>query len=115
MHPDTFQPGNSTQTSVLVLERKKFDEIELERARGEKNEYDVFMALGNHIGHDKRGNKAYVRDEEGNEVVAEIEEPVTEVREGTPVYRTAKTKTKVVDDNTEQIAEAFRSWMDGRR
>ena len=36
LHPDTFQPGNSTQTSILVLERKRFDEIELERGCGKE-------------------------------------------------------------------------------
>ena len=47
LHPDTFQPGNSTQTSILVLERKRFDEIELERAAGKKKHYHLFMALAN--------------------------------------------------------------------
>lgn len=114
LHPDTFQPKNSTQTSVLVLERKRFDEIELERAAGRKNEYDVFMALANHIGHDKRGNTTYVRDEEGNEIVAEVAQDVPEIHDGTPVYRTTKAITKIVDDNTATIAGAFRTWDSGR-
>ena len=63
LHPDAFQPGNSTQASVLLLERKRFDEIALERAAGTKTDYEVFMALANHIGHDKRGNETFVRDE----------------------------------------------------
>lgn len=112
LHPDTFQPRNSTQTSVLILERKKFDEIELERAAGKRNKYDVFMALANHIGHDKRGNKTFVRDEEGNEIVVTKEERVEEVHDGTPVYRTVEVKEKVEDDNTEQIAAAFRQWLE---
>lgn len=116
LHPDTFQPKNSTQTSVLVLERKKFDEIEFERATGRKNDYNVFMALANHIGHDKRGNTTYVRDEEGHEIVVEVDEDVPELVDGTPVYRTTKAKAKVVDDNTRSIANAFRAWeADGAR
>ena len=105
LHPDTFQPGNSTQTSVLVLERKRFDEIELERAAGRKKDYEVFMALANHIGHDKRGNTTFVRDEDGNEIVVSKEERIRDVRQGTPVYRTVEVKEKVKDDNTQQIAE----------
>ena len=112
MHPDTFQPGNSTQTSVLVLERKRFDEIELERAAGTKRDYGVFLALANHIGHDKRGNRTFVRDADGNEVVDTRRERVREVREGEVLYRTVETAHKVVDENTEQIAEAFREWLD---
>lgn len=62
LHPDTFQPSVSIQTSVLVLQRKTEREIALETAAGRKNDYAVFMAVANHIGHDKRGNKTYVRD-----------------------------------------------------
>ena len=111
LHPDTFQPGNSTQTSVLVLQRKRLTEIELERAAGRKQDYDVFMALANHVGHDKRGNKTFVRDADGNEIVETTVERVREVHDGTPLYRTVEVKQKVVDDNTKQIAEAFREWL----
>ena len=111
LHPDTFQPGNSTQTSVLVLERKAFNEIELERAAGRKRDYEVFMALANHIGHDKRGNKTFVRDAQGNEIVHTREERVRDVHEGIPTYRTVEIKQKVEDDNTEEIAQAFRRWL----
>ena len=111
LHPDTFQPGNSTQTSVLVLERKRFDEIALERAAGKKNDYEVFMALANHIGHDKRGKTTFVRDDDGNEIVVSKEERVRDIRQGTAVYRAVEVKEKVKDDNTQEIAETFREWL----
>lgn len=111
LHPDAFQPGNSTQTSLLVLERKTFHEIELERAARRKNDYQIFMALANHIGHDKRGNKTYVRDAEGNEIVETVRERIRDVRDGTPYYRTIEVTQKVEDDNTRQIAWAFRDWV----
>jgi len=69
------------------------------------------MALANHIGHDKRGNTTFVRDEDGNEIVVSKEERVRDVHQGTPVYRTVEVKEKVKDDNTQQIAEAFREWL----
>ena len=111
LHPDTFQPGNSTQTSVIVLKRKRANEIELEQAAGRKQDYEVFMALANHVGHDKRGNKTFVRDAEGNEIVETTIERVRDVHDGTPLYRTVEVKQKVVDDNTKQIAETFRKWI----
>jgi type I restriction enzyme M protein len=100
LHPDTFQPRNSTQTSLLVLERKRFDEIEIERAIGKKKDYDVFMALANRIGHNKRGKTTFVRDTAGNEIVETKTERIREVHKGTSVYRNVETKQKVVDDNT---------------
>lgn len=111
LHPDTFQPSVSVQTSVLVLQRKTDDVVAMEKAAGRKNGYAVFMALANHIGHDKRGNVTYVRDRTGNEIVEEVSEVVKEYEDGRPVYRNQKTRKKVLDDNTLQIAQAFRTWL----
>jgi len=83
----------------------------LEQAAGHKRDYHVFMALANHIGHDKRGNTTYVRDRQGNEVVEEADEQVQERVNGRLVVSRQKTRRKVVDDNTQQIAEEFRAWL----
>ncbi len=111
LHPDTFQPNVSIQTSVLVLQRKSKEEMEIEAATGGKINYSTFMALANHIGHDKRGNVTYVRDKGGNEVVEEIDERIKEYEDGRPVIKYQKIQKKVVDDNTEQIAQEFRHWL----
>ncbi len=111
LHPDTFQPKNSTQTSLLILQRKSFAQIELEKAAGKKNDYKIFMALANHVGHDKRGNTTYLRDNTGADLVQTIEERVREVRgDGVPTFRKIETAHKIVDDNTEEIAARFRQW-----
>ncbi|ATS50337.1 N-6 DNA methylase [Xanthomonas citri pv. fuscans CFBP 6996] len=111
LHPDTFQPNVSVQTSLLVFERKTESQVALERAAGKMADYPIFMAVANHIGHDKRGNKTYVRDKKGNEIVEEIEEKQKEYENGRIVYRTQKTLQKVLDDNTLDIAKAFREWQ----
>jgi type I restriction enzyme M protein len=111
LHADTFQPFVSIQTSVLVLERKSDQLIALEEASGKINDYDVFMAIANHVGHDKRGNTTYVRDPKGNEIVEELDEQIKEWENGTPVYRHQTTRKKVLDDNTLQIAQEFRKWL----
>lgn len=111
LHPDTFQPFVSIQTSVLVLQRKADDLIALESAARRLNDYDIFMALANHVGHDKRGNKTWVRDSKGNEVVEETDRHVKEYVDGRPTYTTQRTQSKVADDNTLQVAQAFRAWL----
>ena len=111
LHADTFQPHVSVQTSVLVLERKTAREMAVESAAGRLTDYDVFMAVANHIGHDKRGNVTYVRDSRGNEIVEEIQETLKEYEDGKPVYKKQRSSRKVVDDNTLQIAQAFRLWL----
>lgn len=110
LHPDTFQPNVSVQTSVLVLQRKTAEQIRLEAASKRKAEYKVFLAVADHIGHDKRGVVTYVRDAKGNEIVEEVEETVKEYERGRPVYRRQKNLKKVIDDNTLQIAQAFVKW-----
>lgn len=111
MHPDTFQPRNSTQTSLLVLQRKSFHEIELEKAARKRNDYPVFLALANHVGHDKRGNRLYVRDADGNELVVPKRERRREVREGVSVYHEVETHEKIPDDTTRDIARHFCTWL----
>ncbi|MDG9783951.1 N-6 DNA methylase [Metapseudomonas otitidis] len=111
LHPDTFQPNVSVQTSILVLQRKTDHLIALEEAAGRMNDYSIFMAVANHVGHDKRGNTTYVRDNKGNEVVESVEKKFKEHENGQILYKTQKTLTKVVDDNTLQIAQEFRKWL----
>jgi type I restriction enzyme M protein len=103
LHPDTFQPHVSVQTSVMVLQRKTEEEIAVESAAGRINDYQVFMAVANHIGHDKRGNVTYVRDARGFEIVEQVDEAVKEYQDGQPIYRMQKSQRKVIDDNTQQI------------
>lgn len=110
MHADTFQPGTSVQTSLVVFERKTDVQRKLEAATKDAD-YDIFMALADHIGHDKRGNTLYVRDMDGNEIVEEAEERVREYVEGRSVYRSQKTLRKVRDDSTNEIAKAFQAWL----
>jgi type I restriction enzyme M protein len=111
LHPDTFQPFVSIQTSILVLERKSDEQIRLETASRQFSDYKIFMAVANHIGHDKRGNKSYVRDSKGNEVIEVVEQLVKEWVGDTPTYQRQTTSRKVVDDNTQQIAQGFRAWL----
>ena len=111
LHADIFQPFVSIQTSVLVLQRKTDETIAIEKAAGKINDYPVFMAIANHIGHDKRGNTKYVRDRMGNEIVEEVQEQVKEWVDGTPVYRKQAIRRKVLDDNTLQIAQEFNRWL----
>lgn len=111
LHPDTFQPHVSIQTSLLFLERKTKLEIEREKAAEQMNDYNVFMATANHIGHDKRGRITYVRDKQGNEVVEEIEETIKKYEDGKVIYLPQRTLRKIIDDNTSQIAETFKTWL----
>jgi type I restriction enzyme M protein len=111
MHPDTFQPSTSVQTSILVVKRKADEQVELESRLSSAADYEVFMAVCDHIGHDKRGNPVYARDEDGYEKIAETTDAVTETAHDRSYPHTAQ--ERVVDDNTAEIARAFRAWLEG--
>lgn len=111
LHPDTFQPGNSTQTSLLILQRKSQREIDMDAAAKSIGSYQSFMAVVNHVGHDKRGNPVYVRDLEGNEVVESTTERVRYLHEGQLVVREVESQTKIRDDETPMVAQRFRAWL----
>lgn len=69
LHVDTFQPRNGTQTSVLFLQKKTAEQKQAEEASGTMADYNIFMAMVEKIGHDKRGNPIFKRDPEGNEIL----------------------------------------------
>lgn len=106
LHADTFQPRNGTQTSVLFLQKKTQVQKDKEEKSGQMADYNIFMAMVDKIGHDKRGNPIFQRDEEGNEILIEDEDSVITI-ENTIVH--AKQK-KVPDDQTPDIPKIFKVW-----
>lgn len=69
LHVDTFQPRNGTQTSVLFLQKKTKEQKDAEEKSGTMADYNIFMAMVDKVGHDKRGNPIFKRDKEGNEIL----------------------------------------------
>ncbi|MBT2538805.1 N-6 DNA methylase [Arthrobacter sp. ISL-69] len=110
LHADTFQPGTSVQTSVLVFRRKTADQMRTEQLSRMMNDYDIFMAICDHVGHDKRGNAIYVRDDEGNEIIEETSDVVMVMVDGRKTTQLHRAQERKVDDNTSEIAEAYRAW-----
>jgi type I restriction enzyme M protein len=113
LHSDTFQPRNGTQTSVLILQRKKEDELNREAIQGSMTDYEVFMAQVYAIGHDKRGNVVYKRNVDGEEILAPALEERASILDrtasGDPNVR-QQPRQKIVDDDTPAIAGEFIEW-----
>jgi len=113
LHPDTFQPNNGTQTSLLMLQKKTDEEIRKEERQGRLNDYEIFMAQTLAIGHDKRGNTLYVRNDDGEELLFPPEGEETELYElgapNGPVRRVLR-PTKVVDDDCPVVTSEFLTW-----
>lgn len=113
LHPDTFQPRNGTQTSVLVLQRKTDAEMTQEAKKKSIQDYEIFMAQVMAIGHDKRGNKLYRRDDDGEEIWFDVGEGKTTLLEQTATgHATARPlpRRKMPDDDTPAVAREFLDW-----
>lgn len=111
LHADAFQPHNGTQCSILFLQKKTQKEIDDEEKSGQIIDYNIFMTMIDHIGHDKRGNIIFKRDEKGNVIITEREENVAERdSEGNVVYRKETRQEKGVNDQTVLVADVFAKW-----
>lgn len=113
LHPDTFQPRNGTQTSVLVLQKKSQEEMTREQIQGQLSDYIIFMAQVKAIGHDKRGNNLFRRNDDGEEIlVPQNPEKATILERTATGQATARPlkPMKVSDDDTPYIADDFLSW-----
>lgn len=112
LHADTFQPRNGTQTSVLFLQKKTQEQKDNEEKSGIMADYNIFMAMVEKIGHDKRGTPIFKRDKEGNEILIPEKNDVYVLDETSSGSRAVahERKTKVKDDQTPDIPKIFSRW-----
>jgi len=86
--PEAFLPSTHTKTSVLFLE-KKVESTDIH------DDYEIFMAIANKVGHDKNGKIIYKMNEKGE-------------------YILDKNGNKIIDDDLPQIAERFKLFKEGK-
>lgn len=111
LHADTFQPHNGTQCSILFVVKKTEEEKKSDMEAGQMLDYDIFMGMIDHIGHDKRGNVIYKRDDDGNLIMEQRETTVRELNEdGTVTYRKETFEEKIVNDQTTLVKDVFEKW-----
>ncbi len=109
---EAFLPQIGVQASLLFLQKKTDEERSL--ARHSDEDYDVFMAIAEKLGKDRRGNPIYERDEDGAELLFDtlVEYLVTD-KEGNKQLKTRTEKQKRLDDDLPKIARAYRSFQRG--
>ena len=112
LHADTFQPRNGTQTSVLLLQKKTQEQIDNEEKSGQMADYNIFMAMVEKIGHDKRGNPLFKRDIEGNEILVPDPNNIIVIGStaGGNVTASLERRKKLEDDQTPEIPKIFLKW-----
>lgn len=113
LHPDTFQPRNGTQTSVLILQRKSDAEVGAEERVGQLRDYEIFMANVEAVGHDKRGNWVFKRNGDGEEILETVDITVVDRSARGAVFVRPQARRKILDDDTPAVASDFLQWKRG--
>lgn len=103
---EAFLPQVGVQASLLFLQRKT--EVERQLAQESAEDYEVFMAIAEKLGKDRRGNPIYVRDEDGAEILFEVETKYLIKKKGSTIeVKSRKEKIKQLDDDLPKISKAY--------
>tara|TARA_B100001115_G_C15838326_1_gene419637 strand:+ start:450 stop:2471 length:2022 start_codon:yes stop_codon:yes gene_type:complete len=109
---EAFLPQVGVQASLLFLQKKT--EVERQLAQESAEDYDVFMAIAEKLGKDRRGNPIYLRDEDGAELLFDTEtQYVVHKKDGTSEVKTRREKLKQLDDDLPKITEAYFDFLNG--
>lgn len=110
---ETFLPQVGVQASLLFLQKK--NQIEMLRSI-EDEDYNVFMAIAESVGKDRRGAPVYVRDDEGAEILYnEIQERASFTPTGELISKSRKVRVKHLDDDLPKISKAYRNYIEQRK
>ena len=105
---ETFLPQVGVQASLLFLQKKTDDEMLIPI---ENEDYDVFMAIVEQVGKDRRGVPIYERDEDGSEILfPHIKRWLAYNEFGREVVRSRNERVKRLADDLPKVAEAFRKF-----
>jgi type I restriction enzyme M protein len=108
---EAFLPQVGVQASLLFLQKKTETERQLSQENDE--DYEVFMAIAEKLGKDRRGNPIYLRDDDGAEILVETEKQyLVKKKDGSPPeLRIRNEKIKQLDDDLPKIANAYLDFL----
>jgi len=107
---EAFLPQVGVQSSLLFLRRKSQAELDAE-ALGQENDYEMFMAVAENVGHDRRGNVIYERDRDGAEIVFSINKEVLRRRRDRTIPVKVTVTQKKVDDDLPKISSKYENYL----
>ena len=106
---ETFLPQVGVQASLLFLQ-KKTDAEQLVPLDDE--DYNVFMAIVEKVGKDRRGNQIFKKDEDGSELLFEhIKQWLSTDEKGRPVVKERLERIKMLDDDLPDVSEAYKMYL----
>lgn len=110
---EAFLPQVGVQASLLFLQRKT--EVERQLAQDSAEDYEVFMAIAEKLGKDRRGNPIYVRDDDGAEILFDTETKYLNYKkDGSKEVKVRKEKVKLLDDDLPKVTGAYFKFLKGQ-
>lgn len=107
---EAFLPQVGVQASLLFLEKKTEQQRQL--AQESDEDYDVFMAIAEKLGKDRRGNPIYLRDDDGAELLFNSETKyLTKKNNGDKILKTRYEKLRSLDDDLPKISKAYKAFL----
>ena len=109
---ETFLPQVGVQASLLFLQKKTDAEMLVPL---EDEDYDVFMAIVEQVGKDRRGVPVYEKDDDGAEILFEHTKKWLSIAEnGREIVKQRKERIKHLADDLPKVAKAYAEFKEGR-
>ena len=109
---ETFLPQVGVQASLLFLQKKTDAEMLVPI---ENEDYDVFMAIVEQVGKDRRGVPVYEKDDDGAEILFEHTKKWLSIAEnGSEIVKQRKERIKHLADDLPKVAKAYKEFREGR-
>lgn len=81
----------------------------------ENDDYDVFMAIVDKVGKDRRGVPIYKKDDDGAELLFEhIKKWISYNENNKEIIRQRKERVKHIDDDLPDVSNAYRAFKEER-
>lgn len=110
---ETFLPQVGVQASLLFLQKKTEKEEALDYT---KEDYDVFMAIVEKVGKDRRGVPIYKRDDDGAELLFDkMKQWLVVDDNGEELVRSRRERLKEIDDDLPRVSEAYAKFKEEHR
>lgn len=106
---ETFLPQVGVQASLLFLQKKTPEEMLVPY---EQEDYDIFMAIVEHVGKDRRGVPIYRKDEDGAELLFnDTKEWMAQLDSGREQVKQRRVRVKHLDDDLPEVARAYQQFQ----
>ena len=106
---ETFLPQVGVQASLLFLQKKTEQEQLLPM---ENENYDVFMAIVEKVGKDRRGVPIYEKDDDGADLLFDnVKEWVSTDEHGREIVNSRKERIKHIADDLPKVIEAHKQFI----